>query len=47
MRQPESVFQNETHRMLWDYEIKTGHQIPARRHGSVIINKKKREIALL
>ena len=42
MRDPESVLENETHKLLWDFEIKTDHLILARRPGLVIINKKER-----
>ena len=42
MHEPESVLENETHNILWDFEIKTDHLIPARRPYLVLINKKKR-----
>ena len=31
MREPESVLENETYKILWDFEIQTDHLIPARR----------------
>ena len=31
MPKPESVLENETHRILWDLEIQMDHPIPARR----------------
>ena len=34
---------NETLRILWDFEIKTDHQIPSRRPDLVLVNKKKKK----
>ena len=31
MHKPESAQKNETHKILWDFEIQTDHLIPARR----------------
>ena len=42
MHNQESVLENETHKLLWDFEIQTDHLISARRPDLVIINKKKR-----
>ena len=36
---PESVLENETHKLLWDFEIQTDHLILARRPDLVIIQK--------
>ena len=36
----ESVFENETHKILWDFKMQTDHLILARR--PVLINKKIR-----
>ena len=41
MHKPESVLENETHKILWDFEIQTDHLIPARRPDQEIIYKKK------
>ena len=41
MCEPEFLQENETHKVLWDFEIQTDHQIPARRPELVIINKNK------
>ena len=30
MHNPESVLENETHKLLWDFDIKTDHQISAK-----------------
>ena len=42
MHKPESVLENETHKILWDFKIQTDHLITARRPDLVLINKKKR-----
>ena len=47
MHKPESVLENETHKILWDFEIKTDHSIPAKRPDLVLINKKKRSCPLV
>ena len=43
MHNPESVQENETHILLWDFEIQTDHQILARRPDLIIIIKKRKE----
>ena len=43
MHKPESVLENETHKILWDFEIKTDHLIPARRPDLIFINNKKKK----
>ena len=40
MYSPESVPENETHKVLWDFEIQTHHLISVRRPDLVIVNKK-------
>ena len=42
MHNPESVLENEMHKLHWDFEIQTDHIISARRPDLIIINKKKR-----
>ena len=42
MHKLESVFENETHNILLDFEINTHHPIKARRPDPVLINKKKK-----
>ena len=37
----ESVLENETHKVLWDFKMQTDHPIPARRPDLVIVNKYK------
>ena len=46
MHKPESIPENETHKILWDFELQSDHQIPARRKDLGIINK-EREIVVL
>ena len=43
MQNPESLLDNETHKLLWDFEIQMDHLILARRPDIVIVNKKKKE----
>ena len=40
---PAPVLENNTHKLLWDFDIHTNHQISARRPDLIIINKKKKE----
>ena len=42
MHNPESILENDTHKLLWDFNIQTNHLIPSRRPDLIIINKKKR-----
>ena len=42
MHNPAPVLENDTHKLLWDFDIHTDHLIPARRLDLIIINKKKR-----
>ena len=41
MHQPESVQENETPKILRDFEIQTNHSILARRTDLLLINKKR------
>ena len=36
------VLGNDSHKLLWDFNIQTDHLIPARRPDLIIINKRKR-----
>ena len=46
MYNPESILENEKHKILWDSKIQMNHLISARRPGLVIDNNnKKREPA--
>ena len=40
---PEYPLENETHKVLWDFEIPTTDQILARGSDRVIINKKEKK----
>ena len=42
MHKSESVQENETHKIVWDFEIQIDHLIPARRPDIVLVRKKKR-----
>ena len=44
---PESVQQNEVHKILWNFKIQINHLIPTRIPDVVVINKKKRRICCL
>ena len=41
MHNPPTVLENDTHILLWDFEIKTYHLTLARRSDPIIINKKR------
>ena len=41
MHNPESILENEMHKLLWNFEIQTDHLISARRPDLVIIRKKR------
>ena len=43
MHNPAPVLENDSHKLLWDFNIQTDHLIPARRPGLIIINKKKKK----
>ena len=45
MHQLESVLKNETHKILWDFEIQTNHLISDRRPDFVLINKRKNNLS--
>ena len=46
MHNPAPVLENDSHKLLWDFNIQTDHLIPARRPDLIIIKeKKKRELA--
>ena len=42
MRNPAPVLENNTHKLLWDFDILSGHLISARRPYLIMINQKKR-----
>ena len=42
MHNPAPFLENNTHKLLWDFDIHTDHLISARRPDLMIINKKKK-----
>ena len=36
------MLENDSHKLLWDFNIQTDHLIPARRRDLIVINKRKR-----
>ena len=46
MHNPKSVWENEMHKFLWNFDIQTDHLILSRRADLVIVSK-KRELAEL
>ena len=43
MTYPEFVLENETHEILWDFNIQPDHLLSARRLNVVIVNQKKKK----
>ena len=43
MHNPAPVLENDTHKLLWDFDIQTDHLTSARRLDFIIINKKKKK----
>ena len=41
MHTPASVLENETHKLLWDFEKQTDHKFSAKQSDLMIVNKKK------
>ena len=44
MHNPVPVLENDTHKLLWDFDIHTDHLISARRPDLIIINNKKENL---
>ena len=42
MHNPAPVQENDTHKLLWDFDIQTDHLISTRRPDLIIINRKKK-----
>ena len=42
MHNPANALENDTLKLLWDFDIQTDHLISVRRPDLIIINKKKR-----
>ena len=45
MHNPAPILENDTHKLLWDFDIQMDHLISARRSDLIIIKKKKRKFA--
>ena len=43
LHSPESVLENETHKILWDFKNRTDYLISARRPDLVIVNNKRKK----
>ena len=43
MHNPAPILENETYKLLWDFDIQTDPLISARRPDLIIINKKKKK----
>ena len=43
MHNPVPVRENNTHKLLWDFDVHTDHLISARRSDIIIINNKKKK----
>ena len=43
MHNPAPVQENDTHKLLWDFDVQTDHLISARRPDLIIINKQKKK----
>ena len=43
MHNPAPVLENDTHKLLWDFDIQTDHLISAKRPDLIIINEKRKE----
>ena len=40
----DSVLENEDYKMLWDFSIRTDHEIEARRLDLLVIDQKKKQL---
>ena len=45
MHNPAPVLENDTHKLLWNFDIQTDHLNSVRRPDLIIINKKKKKIS--
>ena len=43
MHNPAPVLENDTHKLIWDFDIQTDHLISTRRPDLIIINKKEKK----
>ena len=47
MHNPAPVLENDTNKLIWDFNIQTDHLIPARRPDLIIINNKKKNCRIV
>ena len=47
MHNPAPVLENDSLKLLWDFDKQTDHLIPVRRPDLIIINKKKRNCIIV
>ena len=47
MHNPVFVLDNDTHKLLWDFDTPTDHQISVRRTNFIMIHKKKRTCRII
>ena len=47
MHNPAPVLENDTHKLLGDFDIQTDHYVSAKRQDLLIINNKKKKFAKL
>ena len=47
MHNPAPVLENDTHKLLWEFDIHTDHRHSARRSDLIIINKKRRNCKIV
>ena len=45
--EPESVLENENHKILWDFSIQTNHVVETRRPDLIVVDKKKRSCKII
>ena len=43
MHNPVPILENDSHKLLWDFNVQTDHLIPTRRPDLIIINNKKKK----
>ena len=47
MHNPESGLENETYKLLWEFEMQMDYQILARRPDDILINKRVRTCRIM
>ena len=45
--EPESVLENENHKILWDFSIQTNHVVETRRPDLIVVDEKKRSCKII